>query len=331
MSVKSADFSEKRGRTSTSVRLLRWFDTAIGGDDGDADLYRIDWLRCLPFFAIHLMCLGVIWVGWSPVAVGTAVGLYALRAFALTAFYHRYFSHRAFKTSRCFQFLFALIGNSAVQRGPLWWAAHHRQHHAHADEPGDAHSPWQHGYLWSHLLWFTSRVNFRTNLALVPDLARYPELRLLDRFDVVVPVVMAAGLYALGRTLESIAPALRTSGWQMVIWGFFISNVALFHATGAINSLAHRFGSRRYPTRDHSRNNFWLALLTLGEGWHNNHHHFPNAARQGFFWWEIDVTYYVLILFSRIGLVWDLKTVPARVLHDRQRITDQHASACDAD
>ncbi len=325
MPVKSTHSSAKSGQTPSGIGLLRWFDTAVGGNDGDADLYRIDWLRCLPFFAMHLMCLGVIWVGWSPVAVGTAVGLYALRAFALTAFYHRYFSHRAFKTSRWFQFLFALIGNSAVQRGPLWWAAHHRQHHAHSDEHGDAHSPSQHGFLWSHMLWFTSRVNFRTNLALVPDLAHFPELRLLDRFDVVVPVIMAVALYALGRVLEGAAPELRTSGWQMLFWGFFISNVALFHATGAINSLAHRFGSRRYPTRDQSRNNLWLALLTMGEGWHNNHHHYPNAARQGFFWWEIDLTYYVLILFSKLGLVWDLKTVPARALQHPHPIANEHA------
>ena len=324
MPVKTTNSSADDFEATPAAGLLRWFDTLAGGVDGEADLYRVDWLRCLPFFAMHLTCLAVLWVGWSPVAVGMALGLYALRAFALTAFYHRYFSHRAFKTSRWFQFLFALIGNSAVQRGPLWWAAHHRQHHAYADAHGDAHSPWQHGFLWSHMLWFTSRVNFRTNLAIVPDLARFPELRLLDRFDVVVPALAAVGLYALGRTLESIAPGLRTSGWQMLIWGFFLSNVALFHATGAINSLAHRFGSRRYATRDQSRNNLWLALLTLGEGWHNNHHHYPNAARQGFFWWEIDVTYYVLILFSRLGLVWDLKAVPARALHQRRQVADNN-------
>lgn len=279
-----------------------------------SEAYRVEWRRCFPFFLMHVACLAVFWVGWSPTAVAIAAGLYVVRAFALTAFYHRYFSHRAFKTSRAVQFVFAVIGNAAVQRGPLWWAAHHRRHHAHSDDALDAHSPWQHGFLWSHMLWFTNRVNYPSDLQRVPDWARYPELRFIDRFDFLVPLLLASGLFATGQWLAASHPELNCDGWQLLVWGFVVSTILLFHATGAINSLAHQFGSRRYDTDDQSRNNLWLALLTLGEGWHNNHHHYPHAARQGFFWWEIDVTYYVLRVLSWLGLVWDLRPVPAHAL-----------------
>jgi stearoyl-CoA desaturase (delta-9 desaturase) len=247
------------------------------------------------------------------VALLVALAVYAARMFAITGFYHRYFSHRTFKTSRAVQFLFALLGNAAVQKGPLWWAAHHRLHHRHADGPGDMHSPLRHGFLWSHVGWFFSRSTIATRLEVVPDLSRFRELVWVDRYHFVVPVVLAAGLYLLGATLAGVAPHLGTSGAQMVVWGFFISTVALSHVTYTINSLSHRFGSRRYATGDTSRNNLWLALLTMGEGWHNNHHHFPAAARQGFYWWEIDITFYVLRAMQWLGLVWDLRPVPIKV------------------
>ncbi len=283
--------------------FLCWFDSAAAtpAAAGSAvDSRRIDWLRVLPFILIHAGCLGVFWVGASASAVLLAIALFAVRMFAITAFYHRYFSHRAFRTSRAMQFLFALVGASAVQRGPLWWASHHRHHHAHADRPADAHSAHQHGFAWSHAGWFLSRANFATRHELVRDLARYPELRLLDRFDVLAPALLAVALYAAG-------------GLEFLVWGFCISTVALWHATFTINSLAHRFGRRRYATRDDSRNNLWLALLTFGEGWHNNHHHFPGAARQGFYWWEVDLAWYGLKLLAATGLVWDLRPVPAAV------------------
>jgi stearoyl-CoA desaturase (delta-9 desaturase) len=232
--------------------------------------------------------------------------------FAITAFYHRYFSHRSFRTSRAAQFVFALLGAAAVQRGPLWWASQHRHHHAYADQETDIHSP-RHGFFWSHVGWFLTRANFRTREKLVRDLARYPELRWLDRYDVAVPTLLGVLLYALGAWLEQTAPQLGTSGVQLFVWGFCISTVALYHATFAINSLAHRFGTRRYATRDDSRNNFWLALLTFGEGWHNNHHRFPAAARQGFRWWEIDLSYYGLRLLAAFGVIWDLRPVPLSV------------------
>ncbi|MBN8716368.1 MAG: acyl-CoA desaturase [Xanthomonadales bacterium] len=297
-------------------RLRQWFDSGAVAQGADPD--RIDWLRVLPFILLHLGCLGVIWVGVSPVAVAVAALLYVVRMFAITGFYHRYFSHRAFRTSRAVQFVFALMGASCVQRGPLWWAAHHRHHHRHADTAQDPHSP-RHGFWRSHMGWFLTRGAFATDLSRVPDLARYPELRWLDRFDVAVPLALAGGLFGLGALLQFLWPDLGTSGPQLLVWGFFISTVVLFHATVTINSLAHRFGSRRFPTRDDSRNNLWLALLTFGEGWHNNHHFYASSARQGFRWWEIDLTWYGLRLLAALGLVRDLKPVPAWVLDKAER------------
>jgi stearoyl-CoA desaturase (delta-9 desaturase) len=292
--------------------LLRWFDTGQAVAADPAKLDRIDWLRVLPFIGLHLACLGVFWVGFSWFALWTALALYALRMFAITGFYHRYFSHKAFRTSRPVQFAFAVLGAASVQRGPLWWAAHHRHHHRHSDTALDIHSP-RHGFWRSHMGWFLTPRAFATDRESIKDLVRYPELRWLDRFDIAVPVLLAVALFGLGGWLETAAPALGTSGPQLLVWGFFVSTVVLFHATVTINSLAHRWGSRRFATRDDSRNNWLLALLTFGEGWHNNHHHFPGSARQGFRWWEYDATYYALRLMAMLGLVWDLKTVPAEL------------------
>jgi stearoyl-CoA desaturase (delta-9 desaturase) len=294
----------------TVLAVVRWFDTEAGGETDTAERH-VDWARVLPFIGLHLACLGVIWVGFSWFALWTAVVLYAVRMFAITGFYHRYFSHRAFKTSRVVQFLFGLVGATSVQRGPLWWAAHHRNHHRHSDTALDVHSPVQHGFLWSHMGWFLTRAGFRTDRTVIKDLLRFPELRLLDRFDVLVPVALAVGLFLLGGWLERHHPGLGTDGPQLLVWGFFVSTVVLFHATVTINSVAHRIGSRRFPTRDDSRNNWLLALITFGEGWHNNHHHFPGSARQGFRWWEFDLTYYALRLLAVFRIVWDLKPVPA--------------------
>ncbi|HEX3125430.1 MAG TPA: acyl-CoA desaturase [Rhodanobacteraceae bacterium] len=315
----------------SAVAIARWFDAGqeprcdgqeseCPGGHGwpgavtDTDDERIDWLRVLPFIGMHAACLGVIAVGFSWIAFWVALTLYAVRMFALTGFYHRYFSHKAFKTSRTVQFLFALIGAACVQRGPLWWAAHHRDHHRHADTEQDVHSPLHRGFFWSHMGWFLTPRGFRTRWNAIPDLRRYGELRWLDRYDILVPAVLAIGLFLLGRWIGHAYPATGTSGAQMLVWGFFISTVVLFHATVTINSLAHRFGTRRFETRDNSRNNWLLAVLTFGEGWHNNHHHFPGAARQGFRWWEVDFTYYVLRAMALCGLVWDLKPIPAQLV-----------------
>ena len=296
------------------IAVLRWFDSEAGVGSMPAEGGRcVEWVRIIPFIILHGMCLGVVWVGWSRVAVAAAAALYFVRMFAITGFYHRYFSHKTYRANRFWQFVFAVLGNAAVQRGPLWWASHHRHHHRFADTEEDPHSPTRHGFWWSHIGWLTSDRHFPTRAKYVKDWARFPELVWLNRFDTLVPVLLAAALYGLGALLEARAPQLGTSGPQMLIWGFFISSTVLFHATVTINSLDHMIGRRRYETPDTSRNNWLLALVTLGEGWHNNHHHYAISARQGFFWWEIDVTYYLLKLMSWVGIVRDLRPVPEHV------------------
>lgn len=294
--------------------FLRWFDSWAGLEHTKVEgPPKVDWVRSVPFIAVHLMCLGALWVGWSWTAVAVAVAFYYIRMFAITGWYHRYFSHRTFKTSRTVQFLFALLGSSCAQRGPLWWAGHHRHHHIASDTPDDVHSPRQGGFLWSHMGWVMSQTHYAPRLKGIADFAKFPELRFLDRFDVLVPTVTGFGMFGFGKLLEAYAPELGTNGPQMLIWGFFISTVALFHGTCTINSLSHVYGSQRYETGDDSRNNFFLALVTMGEGWHNNHHYYPAATRQGFYWWEIDMTYYCLKGLEWMGLVWDIRGVPGYV------------------
>ena len=298
--------------------IINWLDNTTIDASLDAHDHHIDWLRVIPFVLLHLACFAVIWVEWSWFAVLFAVALYAVRMFAITGFYHRYFSHKAFQTSRTGQFLFAVLGSTAVQRGPLWWAAHHRNHHVHSDDLSDSHSPVQHGFLWSHIGWFLATANFSTKLDRVKELAKFPELRFLDRFDVIVPIIFATSIFVFGDWLENAAPALHTNGWQLFVWGFVISTIALYHGTFTVNSLAHVWGKRRYATRDHSRNNWLIAIITLGEGWHNNHHHYPGAASQGFYWWEVDITYYLLKLMAACGLIWNLRTVPIEIRESRK-------------
>jgi stearoyl-CoA desaturase (delta-9 desaturase) len=301
------------------VTLRQWFDSDYfpeGADAVRAKPDRFEFRRCLPFLFTHLGCLGVLWVGWSWTAVGVAAALYVVRMFAVTGFYHRYFAHRTFRTTRWVQFIFAVLGNTAVQRGALWWAAVHRHHHKHSDTEEDVHSPGLTGFWWAHIGWMTSSKNFPTNYRAVADLAKYPELVFLNRFDLVVPAIFGALLWCAGALLESFAPQLGTSGAQLFVWGFFVSTVVLLHGTLFINSLAHAFGGRRFDTGDDSRNSLFLALITLGEGWHNNHHRYMGAARQGFYWWEIDVTYYALRALSWTGVIWDLKTVPQSILDE---------------
>jgi stearoyl-CoA desaturase (delta-9 desaturase) len=214
----------------------------------------------------------------------------------------------------------------AAQRGCLWWASHHRNHHRCADTPEDVHSPSQQGFLWSHVLWLMTPRNFPTHTKRVQDWSRYPELRFLNRFSMLVPVLTVALLYGLGELIGIARPVSGITGGQMVIWAFVIPTVVLYHVTFTINSLDHMIGSRRYETPDTSRNNFVLALLTFGEGWHNNHHRYATSARQGFRWWEVDATYYVLVALSWLGLVRDLRPVPAKVLEeDSNRSTPQES------
>lgn len=318
----TAKFRQSFKSYSVPKSVIRWFDSDYELENmaaGQTAEKSVDWLRVLPFAFLHLMCLAVIWVGWSWTAVTVAFVLYLIRMFAITGFYHRYFSHKTFATNRFWQFLFAVLGNASVQRGPLWWASHHRHHHRFTDKIEDAHSPTQYGFWWSHMGWLTSRKNFPTKMKYVRDWARYPELVWINRFDTVIPVLLAVFLFLGGVILAKVAPALNTNGMQMLIWGFFISTAVHFHATVTINSLAHMVGRRRYDTPDTSRNNFLLAIITLGEGWHNNHHHYPISARQGFFWWEIDPTYWGLRLLCRLGIIRDLRPLPEKV-KDQNRV-----------
>lgn len=280
-------------------------------------LQQIQWLRILPFIVLHLACLLALWVGVSTFAILFMLVFYVLRMFAITAFYHRYFSHKTFETSRILQFIFALLGTMSSQRGPLWWTAHHRHHHHHADQAADKHSP-QHGFWHSHMGWFLNKQNVYTDKRLIKDWLKYPELIWLDRFSMPIVVLTAIAIYLLGHWLAVHYPSLNTSGLQLLVWGFVISTVLVIHATLMINSMAHRYGSRDFSTNDDSRNNFWLALITLGEGWHNNHHFYAGSVRQGFYWWQIDISYYLLKLLAWCGLVWNLKPVPARVYAARQ-------------
>ena len=336
-SPRSSVCDQSSPRPSAAVRrflasLVQWIDAdhaPEGSDKLRAQPDRVDWVRCFHFIILHAGCLGVFWTGASVFSVGTAVALYFIRMFAVTGVYHRYFSHKTYRTSRPGQFLLALFGATTVQRGPLWWAYHHRHHHRHSDEPEDAHSPHVHGFWWSHIGWITSRRNFPTDYSQVRDLAKYPELVFLNRFDALVPALLAVALWGAGAWLEGAAPQLGTGRWQLLVWDFFISTTALFHGTSCINSMAHLMGRRRFDTGDDSRNSLVLALITLGEGWHNNHHRYQSAVRNGFYWWEIDPTYYLLKVVSWTGLIRDLKPVPQSVLQEGIHF-DHHASVAAA-
>jgi stearoyl-CoA desaturase (delta-9 desaturase) len=259
-------------------------------------------VKLIPFTLMHIACLGVLFVDFSVSALLLCIGLYAVRMFALTAGYHRYFSHRSYKTSRPFQFIMGLLGTLAVQKGPLWWAAHHRRHHKYSDQEGDVHSPVQEGFWWSHIGWIVSPRFDPTDWDAIKDFSRYPELRLLNTYHLIPPVLLAVALFLLG-------------GWQWLVWGFFVSTVALYHGTFSVNSLSHVWGSRRFATTDQSRNNFLIALWTGGEGWHNNHHHYMASVKQGFFWWEVDFSYYILRMMSWVRLVSDLRVPPKHLLN----------------
>ena len=303
-------------RGSVLQRFWWWLTNDARHQQGLSPARRdeLDWLRLAPFIGLHLGCLLVIQVGVSTVAVAVAAALYLLRMFFVTAFYHRYFSHRAFRAGRITQFVMAVLGCTAGQRGPIWWAAHHREHHLTSDTHDDPHSPHHKGVLFSHTLWFLTKGSFHVQERRVQDWLKFRELRILEKLDWLPFVMLAVACFGLGEFLGSRYPRLETSGAQMLVWGFFVSTVVLYHATYSINSIAHRFGKRRFPTGDESRNNFWLALVTLGEGWHNNHHFYPASARQGFRWWEIDISYLGLKLLEMTGVIGELKSVPARVI-----------------
>ena len=279
------------------------------------DDHRVDWLGNLAFLGVHVGCFLVFVTGVSTTALLVAFLTLSVRMFGLTGGYHRYFCHKSFKTSRVFQFVLAYVGAAAAQMGPLWWAGHHRSHHRHSDTDEDVHSPLR-GFFWAHAGWIMSPRNRRTKVEWVPDLTKFPELCWLDRNHYVAPISLGVALFALGEWLSAVSPQLGTSGWQLVVVALFCSTTVLYHVTFAVNSLGHLFGSRRYETNDTSRNSFWLALVTGGEGWHNNHHRFPASERQGFYWWEVDPTHYALVVLSWFGIVWGIRGPNEAVLRE---------------
>jgi len=270
-------------------------------------------LGAVPFIAIHLCALGVFWTGFTTQAVVCGVVLFVVRIFAVTGGYHRYFAHRTYKTSRVFQFILAFVAQSSAQKGALWWAAHHRSHHLLSDQPGDLHSPVQDGFFYSHVGWLFNGTS-ETDYSRIPDLSRYPELRWLNKYWLLPPIALGVATFLLFG-----APGLFV--------GFFLSTVLTWHATFTINSLSHVFGKRRFPTTDDSRNNWLLAILTFGEGWHNNHHRFSSSARQGFYWYEYDFTFYILKVLSWLGIVWDLRPVPQSILDEGRANDRKHGRA----
>jgi stearoyl-CoA desaturase (Delta-9 desaturase) len=262
---------------------------------------RLAWTTSLPFFVVHALALLAFATPLRWEMVLLCLGSYYLRMAFVTAGYHRYFAHRTFRTSRAFQFLLAFMAQTSAQKGALWWAAHHRHHHLASDTEDDVHSPVRRGFYWSHVGWILSRRYDETDLERIKDFARFPELVLLNRWPLLPPAIYAVAVW-------------QAFGWDGLWWGFFLSTVLLYHGTFFINSLAHVFGRRRFPTDDTSRNSLLLALLTMGEGWHNNHHYYQSSANQGFYWWEIDLTYYWLKAAAALRVVWDVRCPPARVL-----------------
>jgi len=275
--------------------------------EAETDCDDILYPSAVPFVLAHLACLAAIWTGVTWESLGMCVVLYWARIFGIGAGYHRYFSHRAYSTSRVFQFLLAALSQSTAQKSVLWWASKHRHHHLHSDTEHDVHSPRHTGFVYSHLGWIFSRKHDKADLVKVADLSRYPELMWLHRYELVPPIALALICFALG-------------GWPGLVIGFFWSTVLVYHATFCINSLAHVRGRQRYLTADDSRNNWLLAVFTMGEGWHNNHHAYQSSVRQGFRAWEIDPTFYVLKALAWFGIVWDLKTPPASVLRNEHRL-----------
>ncbi len=257
---------------------------------------KLDVIRSIPFFLVNASPLLILVTGVSTRSLILLAVTFWTRMFFITAGYHRYFAHRSYQLARAPQFVMALGGTTAAQKGPLWWAGYHRDHHRFADTERDIHSP-QKGFWWSHVGWILCRKYTKTRTDHIKDFAAFAELRFLDKYQWISPWLLAAVCFLI-------------DGWQGLVVGFLLSTVLLWHSTFFINSLAHVYGRRRYATEDTSRNSALLAVLTMGEGWHNNHHYYASSCRNGFFWWEWDPTYYILKALSAVGIVRGMKYPP---------------------
>lgn len=266
----------------------------------------------MDFMGMHLIPLLAFFTHVTAFDWILCAALYVVRMFFVTGGYHRYFSHRAFKTSRFFQFILAGGAQSSFQKGVLWWAANHRVHHKHSDTPEDPHSANLYGFWYAHIGWIMGPEYKPTRYELIKDM-KHKELYWLNKYHFVPPVVLALAVYLVGNKVNGTGFFDWGAGVSTLLIGFFLSTIILFHGTFTINSLMHKIGKQRYKTGDQSRNSLVLALVTLGEGWHNNHHYYQSAAQQGFYWWEIDITYYIIRALGALGIVWDIRGVPVKV------------------
>jgi stearoyl-CoA desaturase (delta-9 desaturase) len=273
---------------------------------------QVNLVSSTAFFFVHLLPLLAFWTGVTTTAVALFFITFFGRMWAITAGYHRYFAHRSFRMNRFWGAALAFLGTTAAQKGPLWWAAHHRNHHRYSDTERDVHSP-KRGFWWSHVVWILCDKFNKSDQTLIRDFSKYPEMRFIDKYDWIGPWALAVTCFLVG-------------GWSGLVVGFFASTVVLWHTTFTINSLAHVWGRRVYETEDTSRNNAFLAIFTGGEGWHNNHHRYPFSARQGFRWWQVDTTYYGLKVLSWVGIVRDIRPVPPAVI-DEARPTARKSGA----
>jgi stearoyl-CoA desaturase (delta-9 desaturase) len=261
----------------------------------------IAWPALIWIGILHLGALMAFVPGfftWQALLV-CVIGHWVTGGIGITMTYHRLLTHRSYAVRpRALEYLLTIIGCCASEGGAIGWVADHRRHHAFSDEEGDVHSP-NRGFGWAHMFWWMTPdiTSVHTNdyyARWAPDLQKDPIHRFLDKYFIVFPIATAAILYAIG-------------GMPWLVWGFFVRSVTVLHSTWLVNSATHIWGYRSYETRDTSTNLWWVAILTYGEGWHNNHHAFQTSARHGLRWWEVDMTYALLRAMSMVGLVYNLK------------------------
>jgi stearoyl-CoA desaturase (delta-9 desaturase) len=269
------------------------------------------------FWIVQASALLIFFIPFSWELAALWAASHFLRAVGLTLAFHRYYAHRAFQMNRIARFVWTFIGIAAMQKGPLWWAGHHVNHHRFADRDGDPHSPMISGVYYAHIGWFLNDARhdrLEPSNPVVRDFSKVPEIAWLDRYFAVPPLMLAAAMYLAG-------------GMPWLIWGFCLPTMTLAHATFAINTVNHMFGTRRFDTIDESRNNALTAFFAVGEGWHNNHHRYQRAARNGFYWWEFDPTWYVIRIMAAVGLAWDVHRVPERIYREAQAAKARRAAA----